>query len=103
VAISVLEEIAKKHDNLKYCIVHDSEDLSDEDREIADVFRTYHPTIVEDKKNGSQMMWLEGYHPPGSTVAYDCEFIDEKQSPNDSRVRKHKGEIEAIFSRCSTV
>src|SRR5262249_40915979 len=55
-----------------------SRDSADEkDKAAIESFGTFHPTLIEGE--GKRAMWVEGYHPPSSTVAYSCKFTSPEE------------------------
>ena len=40
---------------------------------------TFHPTLVSSADGCKKALWIERYHPPKSTMAYDCKYY----SPDD--------------------
>lgn len=63
------------------------DDFPDNYRSIIRRLRTYHPSIVE-TTDDKRAMWLEGYHPPTSMVAYDVEFIDLQKNRSPGRLEQ---------------
>ena len=48
-------------------------------------YRTFHPSLIT-FADGTRAMWIEGHHPPKSSIAYDVKFIS-KEEMNSSEVR----------------
>ena len=44
------------------------------DKQLLTDLQDFHPTLAWDPDTGTKMMWIEGYHPPGSTYASNCDY-----------------------------
>jgi hypothetical protein len=81
---------------LNFCFLR-KDLVDDSDREVVRKLHTFHPLIVEEK--GKRIMWLEGYHPPASTVAYGCEFVPPAVAESDRRFNDYKSILGALTAK----
>jgi len=72
---------------LNLCLVS-AERADDEDKELLEYLQTSHVVLVE--AENERVMWIEGYHPADSTVAYACEFVAPDRAKKDARYDTYK-------------
>lgn len=86
---SAIKELEKLHTQWKgftLCLVRTLDEIEDEDdRKLLESMRTFHTVLLKNEAGDHRMMWIEGCHPPGSKVAYDCEFVPPPIAKNDPR------------------
>jgi hypothetical protein len=70
------------------------------DKALVEKFSTFHPLLVE--ANDHRIMWIEGYHPAGSTVAYSCEFVPPPEAQSDPRFDDYKKMMTHLFDKYGT-
>ena len=68
--------------------------------------RTFHPTLFLGSK-GQKAMWIEGLHPPNSTVAYNVTYVSPSvMSVSSELIKKYdscKRDIDAIAQNCASL
>lgn len=72
-------ELRKLHDDhngaFEYRRLADPDIIVDPaDKQLLTVLQDLHPTLAWNPDTGAKMMWVEGYHPPRSTYASNCDY-----------------------------
>jgi hypothetical protein len=70
-------------------------------RNIVRRLRTYHPNILENEASSVKVMWLEGYHPVDSKIAYNVQLVDLIETPSPARLAQFV-DIKAALLRVIT-
>jgi hypothetical protein len=76
-----------------------SSELVDEtDQAVIESLRTFHPMLIEGESK--RAMWVEGYHPANSTVAYSCKFTSPDEAKTDPDYDRYKEVILRLIEKC---
>jgi hypothetical protein len=62
-------------------------------------YKTFHPTLLQNP-DGSRAMWIEHFHPRGSAIAHDVEFVANRPAMSDARFERITNELE-ILTGCA--
>lgn len=64
----------------------DPQEIGDpEARKLLEILEHFHPTLAWNPATGAKMMWVEGYHPLGSTYASNCDYYAPDFLEQDAR------------------
>jgi hypothetical protein len=72
-----------------------SESADPKNKADIESLRTFHPTLIEG--DGKRAMWVEGYHPAASTVAYACKFTSPEEAKTDPDYDRYKETITRLI------
>lgn len=77
-AEALLQEFENRYSKtFNYRCLADPNSIADQkDKELLVTLQSFHPTLAWNNKTGDKMMWIEGYHPPESTNAFNCHYYD---------------------------
>lgn len=100
-------------DNLDVLIFNEDTDGAKSMREgtdsldkLKEKMRTFHPTLFCGEE-GQKAMWVEGLHPPNSTVAYNVTYaspdVMSKSSDLTKRYDSYKRDIDTIVRNCASL
>lgn len=68
-----LEEKYSKTFNYR-CLADPNSIAEQKDKDLLLTLQSFHPTLAWNRQTGDKMMWIEGYHPPKSTDAFNCHY-----------------------------
>jgi len=82
-ALSVFKKLKDKYPKRFYLdTVRTDKDLKDEKaNELVRKYEKFHFALFENPRQ----MWIEGYHPRGVDIAYDCEYVPPRKAFTDQR------------------
>lgn len=91
--VSALENLVRK--GMQLYVVQDedvdSASADKQDKGLVDRLKSFHFALFYDKLGQKQQMWIEGNHPHGSTIAYDCEYVPPRLAKDDERFDHLRG------------
>lgn len=90
-------EAAERYPNLSVYVAKQPSEIADpQEKNFVEKLQTFHPTLAETPKG--RVMWIEGYHPSNSVLAFNCEFLPPDAANEDRRFDAYRSFLDRICS-----